>query len=226
MIIPVPSGGIGKAYAAISVTYPSGSVCTCSNGTKTFTAKDTSGKWLFLLPSGGNWTVRSQDGLDYAAETVTVTERSAAYMVALVYTIYMVRNGVRNAAIEYHTINATIEEASGFFNLKSNANNIRTLLWFDVTLTKDSILYFDAADMRSFYSSSEVPRPSIFAGVKTPSATSLGTTNYAFLANTDTPISNVIKTLPIPAETTQVGVAIAGEATFAAYANIRNMYIE
>ena len=36
--------GGGTPYAVIGVTYPSGSVCTCTNGTLTLTAKGTGGK--------------------------------------------------------------------------------------------------------------------------------------------------------------------------------------
>ena len=66
-------GGVSEAYAVIAVTYPEGSTCSCSNGEKTFVAKDTSGRWLFLLPSGGEWTVSSTDGTDTAEKTVEIT---------------------------------------------------------------------------------------------------------------------------------------------------------
>lgn len=70
-------GGTGKAYAAISVTYPIGSVCTCSNGSKTLKAKDTSGSFLFLVPSGGEWTVSCTDGTDTAYAIADVVEHTA-----------------------------------------------------------------------------------------------------------------------------------------------------
>lgn len=50
------SNGIGKIYAVIGVTYPSGSTCTCTNGAKTLTAKDTTGRARFVIPSAGTWT--------------------------------------------------------------------------------------------------------------------------------------------------------------------------
>ena len=40
-------GGIGEITSAIAVTYPAGSTCTATNGTKILTAKDTSGFALF-----------------------------------------------------------------------------------------------------------------------------------------------------------------------------------
>jgi len=50
-------GALAKAFAAIAAAYPAGSACTCTNGTKTLKAKDTSGQVLFLIPSAGRWTV-------------------------------------------------------------------------------------------------------------------------------------------------------------------------
>ena len=59
-----------KAFAAIGVTYPEGSICTCSNGVKTLKAKD-NGQWLFLLPSGGEWTLAITDS-EHEAVTKTI----------------------------------------------------------------------------------------------------------------------------------------------------------
>ena len=48
-MIYVISGG-AKAFAVIGVTYPAGSVCTCSDGIKTLKLKDTGGQDFFLIP--------------------------------------------------------------------------------------------------------------------------------------------------------------------------------
>lgn len=51
-------GGAGtKLFAAIGVTYLAGSTLTCTNGTKTLTAKTTTGEWVFAIPEAGTWTV-------------------------------------------------------------------------------------------------------------------------------------------------------------------------
>lgn len=65
-------GGGGKALGAISVTYPEGSTCTCSNGTKTLRAKDTTGNALFLLPEVGAWNVLITDGSHSKTNSVEV----------------------------------------------------------------------------------------------------------------------------------------------------------
>ena len=83
--------GGGTPYAVIGVTYPSGSVCTCTNGTLTLTAKDTSGKAIFVIPSAGTWTVTAVKGSDSASKAVSITAEGQAATVTLVYwdgTIY------------------------------------------------------------------------------------------------------------------------------------------
>ena len=45
--------GSAKAFAVIGVTYPAGSVCTCSDGAKTLSLKDTGGQGFFLMQGHG-----------------------------------------------------------------------------------------------------------------------------------------------------------------------------
>lgn len=77
MIIPLGGGG-SKVVASITVTYPVGSTLTCTLGSKVLTAKDTSGRWVFGLPSIGDWVVKATDGTDMATQTVTVTSGQTA----------------------------------------------------------------------------------------------------------------------------------------------------
>lgn len=74
-MIYVLNGG-GKAAGAIGVTYPEGSSCTCANadGTKKFTAKTTTGQWLFDVPTVGEWMLTCTEGTDTVSEKVTVSE--------------------------------------------------------------------------------------------------------------------------------------------------------
>lgn len=90
MIIPV-SGG--KLFAVIAVTYPAGSTCTCANGTKTYTAKDTSGRWIFRIPSAGTWTVTISNGTDTKSESVSITAAGQAEKVTLAFNLYILKNG-------------------------------------------------------------------------------------------------------------------------------------
>jgi len=56
--------------ALISVSYTSGAVCTCSNGTTTLTAADTSGSYTFSVSEPGTWTITAS--ASGASRTTTV----------------------------------------------------------------------------------------------------------------------------------------------------------
>lgn len=84
MIIPLGGGG-SKVVASIVVTYPAGSTCTCTLGSRVLTAKDTSGKWVFGLPSTGNWVVKAaKDGKSKSA-TVEITAEGQVKNVTLMF---------------------------------------------------------------------------------------------------------------------------------------------
>lgn len=85
--------GGGTPYAVIGVTYPSGSVCTCTNGTLTLTAKDTSGKAIFVIPSTGAWTVKAVSGSKSTSKAVSITAEGQVEIVTLTYGLYIFKNG-------------------------------------------------------------------------------------------------------------------------------------
>lgn len=84
---------VDAVYAVISVTYPSGSTCTCTNGSKTLRAKDTTGKALFVIPSAGTWTVKAVKGSQSASKTVSITAEGQVETVTLMYGLYIFKNG-------------------------------------------------------------------------------------------------------------------------------------
>ena len=92
-MIYVLSGGGTKLFAAIGVTYPEGSTCTCTNGTKTFTAKNTNGEWAFSIPSTGTWTVSCTDGTNTKSQSVSITKEGQFESVVLSYRQYLFDNG-------------------------------------------------------------------------------------------------------------------------------------
>ena len=81
----VGGGGINDAFAAIHVTYPSGSVCTCTKGSKVLTAKDTSGSYIFLVPEAGTWVVSCTDGTHTQTKNAVITEQYQTAEVILVF---------------------------------------------------------------------------------------------------------------------------------------------
>ncbi len=93
--------GGGTPYAAIGVTYPSGSVCTCTNGTLTLTAKGTGGKAIFVIPSAGTWTVKAVSGSKSTSKTVSITAEGQVATVTLSYELVLFdgENGGDNTAV-------------------------------------------------------------------------------------------------------------------------------
>ena len=83
----------GKLFAVIGVTYPAGSTCTCTNGSKTLTAKDTSGKALFVIPSAGTWTVTAVKGSQSASKAVSITAEGQVETVTLMLKLYLFTSG-------------------------------------------------------------------------------------------------------------------------------------
>nr|DAK51334.1 MAG TPA: hypothetical protein [Caudoviricetes sp.] len=90
--------GGGIPYAVIGVTYPSGSVCTCTSGTLTLKAKDTTGKALFVIPSAGTWTVKAVKGSQSASEAVKITTEGQVKTVTLAYDLILF-DGKDNTAV-------------------------------------------------------------------------------------------------------------------------------
>ena len=81
-----------RLRSVIAVSYPAGSVCTCSNGTKTLKARGTSGKALFNV-SAGTWTVTATDGSRTTSKTVSITADRQLVSVTLSFILYL-RRGI------------------------------------------------------------------------------------------------------------------------------------
>lgn len=92
MIIPLGGGG-SKVVASIVVTYPAGSTLTCTLGSKVLTAKDTSGKWVFELPSTGNWVVKAVKGSKSKSATVEITAEAQVETLTLTYQLDIFKSG-------------------------------------------------------------------------------------------------------------------------------------
>ena len=99
-MIYVLGGGVGTLYACIGVTYPSGSTCTCTNGTKTLTAKGTSGTAIFNVPSTGTWTVTATNGDKTASKSVSVTAEGQTESVTLAYEYVLYEAGAKYVTFE------------------------------------------------------------------------------------------------------------------------------
>lgn len=75
--------------ATINITYPAGSTCTCSDGTTTLSAPDTSGTWTCIVPNAGTWTATATDGVENTSESVSITTDGQTVAVELSYYTYL-----------------------------------------------------------------------------------------------------------------------------------------
>lgn len=87
------SSGIGKIYAVIGVTYPPGSTCTCTNGAKTLTAKDTTGRALFVIPYAGTWIVKAVSGNKSKSKAVLITAEGQVETMELAFELTLFDDG-------------------------------------------------------------------------------------------------------------------------------------
>lgn len=94
MVNNLPNKGSGgKIFAAIGVTYPEGSTCTCTNGTKTMEAGNTNGQWVFAIPKAGTWTVTATNGTNTKSQSVSITTEGQWESVELSYALVLFDGG-------------------------------------------------------------------------------------------------------------------------------------
>lgn len=79
--------------ATINITYPAGSTCTCSDGTTTLSAPDTSGTWACIVPNAGTWTAAATDGVENTSESVSITTDGQIVAIELSYLLWLYKRG-------------------------------------------------------------------------------------------------------------------------------------
>lgn len=121
---PTNAGGGVSTKGFIQATYPEGSICTCTNGTRTLKARDTSGYMMFILPAIGKWTVTATDPADPTntdSETVEITKEGETVSVELNYRLYLIKDGVLQEGLSIAThganVSATATDGDGFITL-------------------------------------------------------------------------------------------------------------
>lgn len=96
--IMISGGGNPKLVAAISVTYPEGSTCTCAaaDGSKMLRAGGKSNKWIFPIHKKGEWIVTStdkQDSTKTKSQVVNITDEGQTVSVSLAYELILFDKG-------------------------------------------------------------------------------------------------------------------------------------
>lgn len=87
-----PGAGTG-AFAAIAITYPAGSTVTVTDGKITYTAPNTNGSALFIIPYAATWIVTATDGTNTKSESVEITSEGQSVSVELSYSLWLYKDG-------------------------------------------------------------------------------------------------------------------------------------
>lgn len=100
--------------ATINITYPAGSTCTCSDGTTTLSAPDTSGTWVCIVPNAGTWTAAATDGEKNASETVSINTDGQIASIELSYRALLYQAGDTSDKWQYESmyINTSYKKAT------------------------------------------------------------------------------------------------------------------
>lgn len=116
--------------ATINITYPAGSTCTCSDGTTTLTAPNTSGTWACVVSNAGTWTVSCTDGSKSASEVVSITTNGQVKKVALAYHVVIfdastLTSDTANALFTYpYSTYQSVTKENGYIKLTNTAEVI------------------------------------------------------------------------------------------------------
>lgn len=117
--------------ATINITYPAGSTCTCSDGTTTLSAPDTSGTWACIVPNVGTWTVTSTSGTETDSKSVTITTDGQSISVELSYALFLFKPNAPSDIIagewEMPANSTVTAEAELAVNSVNNFNGVRNI---------------------------------------------------------------------------------------------------
>lgn len=218
-------GGGGNTYAFIVATYPAGSTCTCVKGSKTLTAKDTSGTWAFQIPEAGTWTVSCTDGVDTASTTVSISAEGQSVNIELAYNIEFVKNGVltslpwtiaQGTSYPY----AAVTQESGDVLFTTGHSQQATVFGStdSYDLTDYNTLRLVVASGQSYYNSNHAPCVAIGRNRPTGTGTSGSASNLDYktmLNNRTGNIEATTFTIDVSALTGlfYVGISLAGSGT-------------
>lgn len=97
--------------ANIIAKYPPGFVCTCSSGTTTLTASNTSGSYTFNVNSAGPWTIKYTDGAISSSKTTSTLTNGGTVTVSLDFVLYNGTAGF-SSKVNFKAQNSTISSST------------------------------------------------------------------------------------------------------------------
>lgn len=115
------TNAISSIIGRIVVSYPVGSTCTCTNGSVTYTAKDTSGACAFNIKSLGTWIVSCTNGTRTTSATVVIDAWWQTKTVNLSYTKMLILNGNQEVTFVVPS-HGTLTDGSEYAAFRSGGN--------------------------------------------------------------------------------------------------------
>ena len=175
--------------ATINITYPAGSTCTCSDGTTTLSAPDTSGTWACIVPNAGTWTAAATDGVENTSESVSITTDGQTVAVELSYYTYLFKPNADTTNVTggwQLNSNGSLDSAGDqlvatFTNAydRGNAFNVATINKIDFTEFTTLVATCKAADKNN-----AAPRSATFAVASTQAGVNAAGTASTKVAST------------------------------------------
>lgn len=145
-------GGM-KIYAFIVVNYPAGSVCTCSKGSRTMKAKDTSGVYVFAIPEAGSWTVSASSTAHPTpvTKTVSITSYGQSVGVTLAYTKYLLDYGDQKTNNTGGWVQTTVTKLWGEYSSAAATMNSNGMVFPSATSIMTTNWLIDVSIFDSLY---------------------------------------------------------------------------
>lgn len=163
--------------ATINITYPAGSTCTCSDGTTTLPAPDTSGTWTCIVPNAGTWTVTSTSGTETDSKAVTITTNGQSTSVELSYALFLFKPNAPSDIIagEWEMpVNSTVTaEAELTVKSVNNFNGDRT--WSARTKGQIDLTEYSTLQATCKASGGHNTKLAVYSGSSTVASTAIGT---------------------------------------------------
>ena len=126
--------------ATINITYPAGSTCTCSDGTTTLTAPNTSGTWACVVPNAGTWTVSSTSGTESDSKIVSITTDGQSVSVELSYALFLFKP------------NDACEDVTGGWSVDTTAESVT----YGDELVIESVNYYNGTRTEEVHTNNQI----------------------------------------------------------------------
>lgn len=220
------TNAVSSIIGRITANYPVGSTCTCSNGTTTYTAPDTSGIATFNLREIGEWVVTCTDGSQTFSANVSITDWWQSKTVTL--NSKLIFNGTVLAT--FSMIGGSLQSGSNYAVLDSLGNH-SSLAYVKIDLTSYNTIVLKVSNGNTSFNSNWVPSIGVTEDVPTIDDASTHIDTYLLLNKISSGAVNFDAT-EITADVSNLSgeyyvfVAISGNTNYSGILNIIDFYIE